>query len=110
MPSELLYQRDEYLIVALQSGHGLLFLVAILTMGLVGYGYGFAGRRDLRAITITVTVISLVILVIIDLDRPTRGLITVSDQNLLELRVNPAWLGPPSASSPIVPTATSSGR
>jgi hypothetical protein len=64
----------------------LLFLIAILTMELVGYGCGLAGHRHFGAMIAVALAITLVILIIIDLDRPLRGLIRVSQQNMIDLR------------------------
>jgi hypothetical protein len=64
----------------------LLIIAAIGSMGLAGYGGGVGSRRNL-AHTITVALIlSLVILVIMDLDRPRRGLIKISQQSMIALR------------------------
>ena len=55
----------------------LLFLVAILAMGIVGFGCGIGDWRNL-SVTVTMSlIITLVILVTMDLDRPRRGLIRV---------------------------------
>lgn len=64
----------------------LLYGVTILVLGVVGYGYGLGGRRDLLSTTAAALLITSVILVILDLDRPRRGLIKVSQQSLLTLR------------------------
>ena len=64
----------------------LLFLIAILTMELVGYGCGLAGHRHFAAMITVALAIAMVILIIIDLDRPRRGLIRVSQQNMISLR------------------------
>lgn len=64
----------------------LLFLVAILAMGIVGFGCGIG---DWRSLSVTVTmslIITLVILVIMDLDRPRRGFIKVSQQSMVALQ------------------------
>lgn len=64
----------------------LLVIAATGSMGLAGYGSGMGSRRNL-AHTITVAlVISLVILTIMDLDRPRRGLIKISQQSMVALR------------------------
>jgi hypothetical protein len=65
-----------------------LFLVTILTMGLVGYGCGLGNRRHLVATATVCFLVSLVILVIMDLDRPRRGLITISQSPMQDLRAN----------------------
>jgi hypothetical protein len=63
-----------------------LFLVTILTMGLLGYGCGLGNLRNIAATATVCLLISLVILMIMDLDRPRRGLITISQKPMLELR------------------------
>ncbi|MGO9603176.1 MAG: hypothetical protein ACLQAT_07195 [Candidatus Binataceae bacterium] len=63
-----------------------LLLVTILTVTLVGYGCGHRNQRHLAATTSVCLLISLVILVIMDLDQPRRGLITISQSPMLELR------------------------
>jgi len=63
-----------------------LFLVTILTMGLLGYGCGLGNYRNIAATATVCLLISLVILTIMDLDRPRRGLITISQKPMLELR------------------------
>jgi len=64
----------------------LLFGVGAVAMGLVGVGTGVAGRRH-PALTLSLAVlIALVIMVIMDLDRPRRGLIEVSQQAMVSLR------------------------
>ncbi len=65
-----------------------LFLVTILTMALLGYGCGLGNHRNIAATATVCLLISLVILVIMDLDRPRRGLITISQQPMLELRTS----------------------
>ena len=63
-----------------------LFLVTILTMGLLGYGCGLGNHRNIAATSTVCLLVSLVILTIMDLDRPRRGLITISQKPMLELR------------------------
>jgi hypothetical protein len=64
----------------------LLLLVAILSLGLVGYGTGIGRDRNLLPTLISVILIASVILLIMDLDRPRRGLITVSQQSMVDLQ------------------------
>ena len=64
----------------------LLFLVAILAMGIVGFGCGIGDWRNL-SVTVTMSlIITLVILVTMDLDRPRRGFIKVSEQSMVKLQ------------------------
>ena len=64
----------------------LLLLGGILAVGVVGYGYGLGAGRNIFLIAAFSVLITLVVLVIIDLDRPRRGLITISQQSMLDLR------------------------
>ena len=64
----------------------LLFFGGILAVGVVGYGYGLGARRNTVLMTAFCVLIALVVLVIIDLDRPRRGLITISQQSMQDLR------------------------
>ena len=64
----------------------LLFGFAVLTSGVFGLGNGLAGARSFGTAAILAVLISLVILVIIDLDRPRRGLIHVSQESMIGLR------------------------
>lgn len=64
----------------------LLFFGGILAVGIVGYGYGLGLRRNLFLMAAFSVLIAAVVLVIIDLDRPRRGLITVSQQSMLDLQ------------------------
>jgi hypothetical protein len=64
----------------------LLYGAAIVSMGLVGSGWGLGGRRNLMSTVAAALLIASVILVIVDLDRPGRGLIKVNQQSLIRLR------------------------
>lgn len=64
----------------------LLLLVATLSLGLVGYGAGMGRDRNVLPTVISVILIVLVILLIMDLDRPRRGLIKVSQQSMVHLQ------------------------
>jgi hypothetical protein len=63
----------------------LLMIVATLSLGLVGYGAGMGRDRNLLPTVISVILIASVILLIMDLDRPRRGLIKVSQESMLHL-------------------------
>jgi uncharacterized membrane protein SirB2 len=64
----------------------LLLAVGILAMAVTGYGWA-QGNRPHRLLTgILSILIALVVLVIMDLDRPRRGLIRVSQQSMIDLR------------------------
>jgi hypothetical protein len=64
----------------------LLFFGGMLAVGVVGYGHGLGARRNIFLMITFSVLIALVVLVIIDLDRPRRGLITVSQQSMHDLR------------------------
>jgi hypothetical protein len=64
----------------------LLYFVAIMATGLIGYGCGLSGVRKFFVTIILAIIIAAVILVIIDLDRPRAGLIKVSQQRMIDLR------------------------
>jgi hypothetical protein len=64
----------------------LLFFVAAVSMVLVGLGNGVGSHRHLAFTTSVAILISFVILVILDLDRPRRGLIEVSQESMIVLR------------------------
>ena len=64
----------------------LLYFVALVATGLIGYGCGLGGVRNFFVTVVSSILIAAVIIVIIDLDRPVHGLIQVSQQRMLELR------------------------
>jgi hypothetical protein len=64
----------------------LLYFVAIVVVGVIGYGCGLAGCRNFFVTAMASILIASVILVIVDLDRPRRGLIRVSQDRMVELR------------------------
>jgi hypothetical protein len=64
----------------------LLYFVAAVALAVTGYAAGLDGRRNPWPIASTAVLIAVVIVVIMDLDRPRRGLITVSQQSLVDLR------------------------
>jgi hypothetical protein len=72
----------------------LLLIVATLSLGLVGYGAGMGKDRNLLPTVISVILIASVILLIMDLDRPRRGLIKVSQQSMVRLQENLKRLTP----------------
>ena len=64
----------------------LLLGVAVATAGIVGYNNGLGNRRHVVAALILVALIVVIVWAIIDLDRPRRGLITVSQQSMIEVQ------------------------
>jgi hypothetical protein len=63
----------------------LLCCVALAANGLIGYGCGLGERRNFFVTLTASMLIAFVILVIVDLDRPRRGLIRVSQERMLDL-------------------------
>jgi hypothetical protein len=57
-----------------------------LAMAITGYREGISGRRNMVATVILVLAFASVIVLIADLDRPQEGLLTVSQQAMLELQ------------------------
>jgi len=64
----------------------LLFIVALVAALGVGYGCGLGAHRHLFSTTMMSLLIVLVIAVIIDLDRPRRGLIRISQNSMIRLQ------------------------
>jgi hypothetical protein len=64
----------------------LLYVVSVLSMGLVGYGCGLGTRRNLLATMTAAFLVASVILLLVDLDRPRRGLIKTGHKSMVNLR------------------------
>jgi hypothetical protein len=64
----------------------LLLGVAIATAAIIGYNSGLSNRRHLSAALTLIVLITVIIWVLIDLDRPRRGLILISQQSMLDLQ------------------------
>jgi len=64
----------------------LLLGVAVVAAGIVGYNNGLANRRHVFGALTLVVLLTIIIWVIIDLDRPRRGLILVSQQSMINLQ------------------------
>lgn len=63
-----------------------IYIVALLSMWLVGLQVSYSERRNWLSLVILVVVFSLVLTLIVDLDRPTQGVLVVSQQALLDLQ------------------------
>jgi hypothetical protein len=61
-------------------------IVGILAALLVGYTFGLNGRRQIFSMCVLALAITLVLALIIDLDRPRRGFIRVSQQPMIDLQ------------------------
>jgi hypothetical protein len=64
----------------------LLLIIAIAAVAIVGYNSGLSNRRQLFAGVTLIVLITLIVWVLIDLDRPARGLILVSQQSMIDLQ------------------------
>jgi hypothetical protein len=64
----------------------LLFAVSALALGQVAYGCGLSGRRRQVANVTFAFVIALVMVIILDIDRPRRGLVQVSQESMIRLQ------------------------
>ena len=64
----------------------LLYFVSALALGLTGYAAGLTGRRQRIQWLILSVAIASIIMLIVDMDRPRRTNIKVSQQSLFELR------------------------
>jgi uncharacterized membrane protein len=64
----------------------LLFAVALVALAFIAYGYGLTGRPRHPATVIFALLIAAVLTIIIDLDRPRRGLIRVSEEGMVRLQ------------------------
>lgn len=60
--------------------------IAFLSTILVGYSMGLVGQRDLLSVLLLSVAITTTLIVIIDLDRSQQGLITVTQQPLIDLQ------------------------
>lgn len=61
-------------------------------MGLLGFSAGLRGSRNFIALVVLLVVFSVVVTFIVDLDRPYEGVLTVSQEALLQLQ---AQIGQP---------------
>lgn len=66
--------------------NGLLLVVSVIALSLMGYGCGLNGRRHGVTNSIVALLLALVFTAILDIDRPRRGLIQVSQNSLLRLQ------------------------
>ena len=62
------------------------YMVAVLTMVLIGVQGSYSGKRNYLALIVMVLILSMVFLIIIDLDNPSRGLIQIPQKALLDLQ------------------------
>jgi hypothetical protein len=64
----------------------LLFAVSVLALGQVAYSCGLSGRRRQVANVTFAFMIALVLVIILDIDRPRRGLVQVSQESMIRLQ------------------------
>jgi len=64
----------------------LIMIISLVSIGILGYRSGLEGGRSLIAAVTLAFVLATVLVIIIDLDHPYRGLITISQQILQQLR------------------------
>ena len=64
----------------------LLFAVTAVSLAFIGYGSGLTGRRRFVPNAVFALLIALVLTIILDLDRPRRGLIRVSQGSMIRLK------------------------
>ncbi len=64
----------------------LLFFIFIMNGAIIGYTEGLGGKRAYVPTVLLTLLITLVVFLIIDLDRPRRGLITVKQDYILQLK------------------------
>lgn len=65
---------------------GTVYIIALLTMMLVGFSNSYEERRSGVALLIFILIFAFVFTLIIDLDRPLEGILRVSQQPLLDLQ------------------------
>lgn len=63
-----------------------LFAIAVLSLGAMGYHSGLVGSARSLAVFAVAVAFSAVIALVVDLDRPQEGLLTVSQQALIDLQ------------------------
>ncbi len=72
----------------------ILFVTFAVSAGVLGYGAGLAAHRPPLASVLLVLLMVVVSYLIVDLDRPRRGLVQVSQQPMLSLRASMAPSAP----------------
>jgi hypothetical protein len=77
-----------------------LFAVSVLSFGAMGYQAGLTGSARSPAIGAIALTFAMVIWLIVDLDRPQRGLLRVSQKPMIELRNMMAAPSPPAGANP----------
>lgn len=65
---------------------GLLYITFVMTGAILGYSNGLAGHRTPWVTYVMVWLIVVMVFIILDLDRPYRGLIQISQKSMLDLQ------------------------
>jgi len=63
----------------------ILFAFTVSAVGAVGFGNGLVGRRAPGGTVILAALLAVVVMIIVDIDRPRRGIIQVSQQSMYTL-------------------------
>jgi hypothetical protein len=64
----------------------LLLAGSALSLAMVGYSAGINGRRSLLSATVLIITLGVVTTLVVDLDRPSEGLVNVSQQALVDVQ------------------------
>lgn len=64
----------------------LVFLVALLSFGFIGYGCGLVKQRHFITTALVSVLVAFSLSVILDLDRPRRGLLKINQDSLIKLK------------------------
>ena len=64
----------------------LLFAVSALSVGILGYRSGLGSGRSALGAVLLVSLVATILVIIFDIDHPYQGLITISQQSLIDLR------------------------
>jgi hypothetical protein len=64
----------------------LLFAVSALAVGILGYQSGLGTGRSVLGTVLLVLLFATILVIILDIDQPYQGLITISQQSLIDLR------------------------
>ena len=72
----------------------LLYVTFLMASGIVGYAAGIGGHRPSLATHIMATLIVVLVFIVLDLDRPRRGFIQVSQESLVSLQASVRAIAP----------------
>jgi len=64
----------------------LLFAVSALSVGILGYRSGLGSGRSALGAVLLVLLVATILMIIFDIDHPYQGLVTISQQSLIDLR------------------------